>query len=87
MRLDTLSVENELKVTTKNFIKDFLKMSAEIKTEEDIVNIWHVEPSVAKMVFQLFSEIVFGDLDDTLDVEDESGESDPDELDLSRESD
>ena len=41
-------------------------MSDEIKTADDIISIWHVEPHVAKEMFALFTDIVFEEPCDTL---------------------
>ena len=54
-------------------------MSDEIRREQDIVDMWHLEPTVAHSVFQLFSEVLFGGLDleiTTENIESEDSESD-----------
>ena len=79
MGIDFLLVENELQISVSSFIKDFLKMSDEIRREQDIVDMWHLEPTVAHSVFQLFSEVLFGGLDleiTTENIESEDSESD-----------
>ena len=61
-------------------------MLDEIKTDEDITSIWHVEPHVAKEMFALFTDIVFEEPCDTLlnDGEIETtDESSEDEVDTS----
>ena len=78
MGADTLLVEDELEVTTKNFVKDFLKMSDEVKTENDIIEIWHIDKTVAHQIFMLFNEVVFGDLCDSDDDSDTASESEVD---------
>ena len=34
-------------------------MSDEIKSADDIVSIWHIDPKVAKEMFNLFIDVVF----------------------------
>lgn len=60
LNMDTVLVENKLKVTTKEFVTDFIHMCDEIKSAEDIVETWHVDIELAKTLFSLFSEVVFG---------------------------
>lgn len=78
LNMETLLVENELKVSSKNFIKDFIKMSDEIKTEQDIVDMWHINPAVAHPIFLLFTEVVFESFTIQPDSDCENVESDPD---------
>ena len=75
---DTLLVEGELEVTAKNFVKDFLKMSDEVNTESDIIEMWHIDKTVAHKIFMLFNEVVFGDLYDSDDDSDTASESEID---------
>ena len=75
MGMDSVLIENELKVTVSSFANDFLKMTDEFKTKEDIVGLWHIDPIVAGKLFDLFNEVVFGVLDD---YQENSGESDTD---------
>ena len=61
-------------------------MSDEIRTADDIISIWHVEPKLAKEMFDLFSDIVFEETCDTLFSDDESESTDAssdDEIDTS----
>ena len=63
-------------------------MSDEIRTVDDIINIWHVEPKVAQEMFNLFVDIVFGENEETILSEDNSDTSDvesDDEVDQSSE--
>ena len=53
-------------------------MSDEIRTVDDIINIWHVEPKVAQEMFNLFVGIVFGENEETILSEDDSDTSDYD---------
>ena len=78
LRMDTLLVENELNVLTTSFIKDFIKMIDEIRSEQDIVSMWHIDPIVAQKVFLLLNDVIYGNIDVSLDSDVESDESDPD---------
>ena len=60
---DVLLVENKFPIPVSSFVRDFLKMSDEIRREQDIVDMWHLDPAIAHSLFQLFSEVVFGGLD------------------------
>ena len=86
LQVNTLLVEGELEIKTTSLIKDFLKMSDEIKSPEDIVNMWHIEHSIALKLFMLFDEIVFGDSDILSDASVSVNDSDSDALDLSSDS-
>ena len=90
LNMDTVLVESELKVTTKEFVRDFIHMCDEVKSATDIVETWHVDPILAETLFSLFSEVVFGstsydylDTDFATDLEN----CDSDFLDLSTDSD
>ena len=89
LNMENLLVENELKVFSKDFIKDFIKMSDEIRTEQDIVDMWHIDPAVAHPVFLLFTEVLFEGFNIPSDSDCENEESDPDSdiLDQSSDSD
>ena len=39
MKIDTIMVEDDLAVPVKNFIKDFVKVIDEVRTEQDIVSV------------------------------------------------
>ena len=82
---NTLMVEGDLEIKTDSFINDFLKMSDEIKSAVDVVNLWHIDQSIAQKLFMLFDEIVFGNFDTLTD--DSDPESDSDALDLSSDDD
>ena len=61
-------------------------MSDEIRTADDIINIWHVEPKVAIEMFALFTDIVFEETFDILFSDEENvstDESSDDEVDTS----
>ena len=63
-------------------------MSDEIKTAEDITNIWHIEPEVAKEMFNLFMDVVFEETTENIfsDGEGETTDEDcDDEVDQSSE--
>ena len=81
--IDTLLIEGELGVTTASFAKDFIKCIDEIKSDNDIVEMWRIDPSIARELFLLFKEVVYGG--DPADESDEENEyvSEPDEVDES----
>ena len=86
LHMDTVLVEGELEVSIKDFIKDLVKMSDEVKSDKDIVNMWHVDPVLAQTLFSLFSEVVFETVSDEYFTEVEEN-FDSDDLDLSSDSD
>ena len=90
LNVDTVLVEGELEVTTKEFVKDFIYMCDEVKSAKDIVETWHVEHILAETLFSLFSEVIFGsascDYIDT-DFDSELEYCDSDFLDQSTDSD
>ena len=57
-------MEGELAVTTSSFAKDFIKLIDEVKDERDIMELWHIEFSLAQELFLLFKEVVYGDKGD-----------------------
>ena len=59
MKIDTIMVEDDLAVPVKNFIKDFVKVIDEVRTEQDIVSMWHIDPTVAKKVFMLLNDVIY----------------------------
>ena len=63
----TLLIENELDINVDDFIRDFIRMCDEIKSDTDIVNLWHVDSLVASDVYKLFIEILHDDGDDFSD--------------------
>ena len=84
--MEVVVIEDELEVTTESFIKDFVKVLDEVRSENDLVEMWHLNPSVAHKVFMLFQEVVFGGPDfsvDNYDTSDDELISDSDVLDLS----
>ena len=44
-------------VPVSSFIEDFLKHVDEIRSEDDVVRIWHVEKSLALKLFSLLEDI------------------------------
>ena len=76
LKMSTILVEGELEMKTSSLIKDFLKMSDEIKSVNDIVNLWHIDQSIAQNMFMLFDEIVFGNFDTLSDASDKESDSD-----------
>ena len=86
LHMETVLVEGELEVSIKDFIKDLVKMCDEVKSDKDIVNMWHVDPVLAQTLFSLFSEVVFETESDESFTEVEEN-FDSDDLDLSSDSD
>ena len=78
---DTLLIEGELVVTATSFAKDFIKCIDEIRNENDIVDMWCIDPSLARELFILFKEVVYGG--DLASEEENENEyvSEPDEVD------
>ena len=78
---DTLLIEGELVVTATSFAKDFIKCIDEIRNENDIVDMWRIDPSLARELFILFKEVVYGG--DLASEEENENEyvSEPDEVD------
>ena len=58
---ELLLLEDEVEISSKSFIKDFIKMSDEVKSENDIVEIWHIDRAIASSVFEVFEEVLFGE--------------------------
>ena len=81
LKVDNVMIENELEVTVASFAADFIKMCDEIKSDKDIVELWHIDPEIASKLFDLFNEVVFGILD--IVTYDQDSESDSDVLDES----
>ena len=61
MGQDMILIEGELGVTASSFAKDFVKLIDEVRDENDIMEIWHIESSLAQELFLLFKEVVYGD--------------------------
>ena len=83
MGQDMILIEGELGVTASSFAKDFAKLIDEVRDENDIMEIWHIESSLAQEIFLLFKEVVYGDscesnndTDDNIESEFESDELD-----------
>ena len=64
LRVESLLVEDELIIPVEGFIKDFLKMCDEVTTENDIEDLWKIDSQIAYEVFQLFREVVDGNIED-----------------------
>ena len=60
LRTEFLLLENEVEISSRSFIKDFIKMSDEVRSEKDIIEIWHVDPTTAFNIFMVFEEVLFG---------------------------
>ena len=77
-------------MTTSSFIKDLLKMLDEIKTSQDITEMWHIDARVAEKVFEIFQEVIFSsqNLQETGEaaIGDVSADYDTDYLDTSSDS-
>ena len=81
---DNIMMEGDQSVSVKSFIKDFIKTVDEVKDENDIVELWHIDPAIAQNLFMLLKEVVFGELEDcdTLeDIIDDGPEVESDEFD------
>ena len=85
MGIETLLVEQEFELSTGSFTRDFIKNCDEIRTVQDIVDMWHIESSVAESLYLLFNEVVFGKLNFDSDENLESDESESDVSDVSTE--
>ena len=90
--LDRILMEGELAVTTSSFAKDFIKLIDEVKDERDIMELWHIEFSLAQELFLLFKEVVYGDkgdgdeeTSDDIEAVSESDETDSFDLDTDNE--
>ena len=65
--LKQVTIEKSLEVTCISFTKDFIKNIDEVKTAEDIVRIWHIEPLIAKKIYLLLTDVLNGATDDNVD--------------------
>ena len=63
MRKDYVFMEDH-PVPASSFVQDFLSMSDEISSAEDIVNLWHIETNIAYKVYAVYSEFMSASLDD-----------------------
>ena len=84
-----VKVEDDLVVSCDSFLSDFLKMIDEVKTDTDIVKMWHIKPELASSIFATMNEVLYADGelsseessgDESEDVLDESSESSEDEV-------
>ena len=75
--LKKVMIENSMEVTSVSFTKDFIKNIDEVKTEEDIVRIWHIEPLIAKKIYLLLNDVLNGaaDINYSSDEESEASEA------------
>ena len=80
--MDTLLIEGELGVTISSFAKDFIKCIDEIRSDNDIVEMWRIDPSIARELFLLFNEVIYGD-QVVESYEEDEYISEPDEVDES----
>ena len=73
-------IEKSMEVTSISFTKDFIKNIDEVKTEEDIIRIWHIEPLLAKKIYLLLNDVINGaaDVNVNFSSEEESEASDED---------
>ena len=60
----SIMVESALEVDVSSFIKDFIYMADEIKSETDIIELWSIDLSLASEVYSIFKEIVGCDVED-----------------------
>ena len=69
-----------MEVTSISFTKDFIKNIDEVKTEEDIIRIWHIEPLLAKKIYLLLNDVINGaaDVNVNFSSDEESEASDED---------
>ena len=81
MNVTNLLVESALEVSVTSFIKDFMCMADEVKSEFDIVDLWNIDYNVASAVYNLFTEILGCDLDDSSTVSIDGIMSDSEEQD------
>ena len=56
--MDKIPVESSLCMTTTCFIKDFIRIYDEISSARDIVDMWHVEESLAKSMLSVCHEVL-----------------------------
>ena len=71
MSLSSIKVENTLNMNIPSFIKDIKRSIDEIKSPDDIVNLWHISMDLAENVFSVIQEVVFPGHDVILDSEKE----------------
>jgi hypothetical protein len=74
MDITQVRVENDLAVTIGSFCSDFTRMVDEVKSASDIERIWHVHTKIARGVFAILEEVLFGDGEPSDPVQNESSE-------------
>ena len=87
MDLKEVKVEDDLSMSTSSFLTDFIHMIDEIKGPSDIVQLWHVDGTIADQMYDVMQEVICCEdeyqargVDDVSDgVEDEFDEEDLDE--------
>ena len=56
--IEKIMVENSLEIPPHSFIKDFIHMCDEIHGAMDIVDLWHIDVSLAADVYKLYIDIL-----------------------------
>ena len=77
--LKKVMIEKSMEVTSISFTKDFIKNIDEVKTEEDIVRIWHIEPLLAKKIYLLLIDVINGAAEVNFSSDEESEASEASE--------
>ena len=83
MKLSCIKVEGQLELNCSNFIGDVTKMLDEIRDPDDIIKFWHVERDLARNVYLVLQDVIFGDYAECFSSSDESEDSSADDEDLS----
>ena len=83
MKLSCIKVEGQLELNCSNFIDDMTKMLDEIRDPDDIIKFWHVERDLARNVYLVLQDVIFGDYAECFSSSDESEDSSADDEDLS----
>ena len=60
IRIDSVIFEGAHSVSVHSFVKDFLTMTDEITSADDIANLWHIESGIACKVYSVYSEVMHG---------------------------
>ena len=63
--VDKLMIDDEYPVSSVSFIRDFLKLTDEINSATDLVEIWHIDYAIANQIYSLFTEVICGVSTDT----------------------
>ena len=74
MGVKEIKVESSLSLGIANFVNDVVKVVDELKTEEDIVQRWHVSEEMARKMFSTLNEVLYGE-----ECSDSSGSSEEEE--------